>query len=210
MTDQRLRELERVAAAGAEALERRVRERLRAGRLDPVRLGLAALLGDPVARRVLGPEAPAPAEVTGDLVDALVLGDAAVQVRVAAAAARAALRVTAAAIPPTDLALAESAVLAAEAWVACPCEAHRAASLHHWCGHLDRRLVAPEVEAQLAAFMAAQVAGGKPGERGRLLGLALENAARALRPEELAGRIAPDLVPWALGEAEPQAPVKGG
>ena len=201
MADERLRSLERAGGGGPEARARRVRERLRAGQLDPERLALAALLGDDAARAALHGAAPAPVELLDDLIEVLVLADAAVQVRVGAAAARAALAVHAPTIRATDLALAEAALAAAEAWVACPCEAHRAQAVQHWLAHLDGEPLSGEVEAQVAAFLAAQLA-GSPGGRAAALERLLRSAARALEVDGpgLVRRIAPGLVAWALGE----------
>ena len=63
MTDERVRRAERALGAGAaEAEERLLRERLRAGQLDPLRLRLAAFLGHGAAR-ALDPAAPRPPEL---------------------------------------------------------------------------------------------------------------------------------------------------
>lgn len=60
MADDRLRELERAAASGddPEAVAALLRQRARAGDLEPNRLELAAFLGDPPAQRVLGNQTP--------------------------------------------------------------------------------------------------------------------------------------------------------
>ncbi len=62
--DERLRALERAAAAGGEQDRARwLAERVRTGELPAARLVLAAHTGDPAARAALGPEAPAHLEL---------------------------------------------------------------------------------------------------------------------------------------------------
>lgn len=199
MVDRRLRSLEREAGDDPAGRARRARERLRAGLLDPDRVALLALLGDGAARAALGEVAPAPVELLDDLIETLVLAGVPLQVRVGATAAREAL--AAHSIEPAALARAEAALSAAEAWLDCPCEAHRSAAARHWIEHLDGEPLTGPVEAQVAAFLAAQQA-GSPATRAQGLERLLRHAARALELDGpgLARRLAERLGGWALGE----------
>lgn len=63
MADDRLRSLERAAAGGdLDAITALLSQRVRAGDLEHTRLELAAFLGDPLARRILGDRTPDPPE----------------------------------------------------------------------------------------------------------------------------------------------------
>ncbi|MCO5169417.1 MAG: hypothetical protein M9894_23990 [Planctomycetes bacterium] len=124
MADTTRRDLERRARQGdPTAAARALSARVRAGALTDERLRLAALVGDAAARLALGPAAPAePADADGLAAALQGFGVEAV-VRATVAATRA---VTAVADPRAgwDLARARRAMDAAEAWLACPCDAH--------------------------------------------------------------------------------------
>jgi len=113
MADARLRRLERRAPPVERG--RLLRERLRAGRLDPDRLSLAAYLGDRVASETLGADAPVPSADLREWVALLAPWGKEACVRAAVAAARRA-------VGPSP------ALAAAEAWLACPCPGHRRAA----------------------------------------------------------------------------------
>ncbi|MCO5172530.1 MAG: hypothetical protein M9894_40050 [Planctomycetes bacterium] len=132
MADTRLRRLERAAAQGD--LDARVRllcERLRSGELDEERVRLAAYLGDPAARLLLGPKAPdlPVIRARGGLelnqrrwITGLRAYGKEWLVRAAVAIARA--RFTAWDRWDEADERPRRALAAAEAWLACPCEAH--------------------------------------------------------------------------------------
>lgn len=118
------RDLERRARQGDSTAEAAALvRRLRAGELDEDRLRVAALVGDPAARLALGRGAPAiPAHAHG-LARALQAFGSDVVIRATISAVRA---MSAIADPRAgwDLRRARAAIAAAEAWLACPCEAH--------------------------------------------------------------------------------------
>jgi hypothetical protein len=134
--DEDLRALERAdGAGGVEARARALAARRRAGRLDEARLAAAAALGDPAARAVVGgvvggamdgagpPDPIAWLEGLPEGTEGTVWDEA--WLRAALAGAEHAL----AAAPPSDAAPGPRRCLeVADAFVACPCEAHAAAA----------------------------------------------------------------------------------
>lgn len=123
MPDSIRRDLERRARQGDSTAEAAALvRRLRAGDIDEERLRLAALLDDPAARLVLGRDAPrVPPHAHGVARELQAFGDVVV-IRATVTAVRA---MNATADPLTwNLARARAAIDVAEAWLACPCEAH--------------------------------------------------------------------------------------
>ncbi|RMG09324.1 MAG: hypothetical protein D6731_19965 [Planctomycetota bacterium] len=134
MADARERSWERCAAAGDElAAVRWAVERLRRGALDPRRLRLAARLGDPLARRLVGGGAPPPPDLEA-LLRSLGRWDGTPWGRAAVAAAEAALphwepraRVARKRSSARERAAARGYLDAARAFLACPCPRHEGA-----------------------------------------------------------------------------------
>lgn len=115
---------------------RHLSARLRAGRVDPIRLALAAECGHAAARAALGRTPPAP--------DGRSLRDLATRVERAAddeARVRATMTLAhallAAASDQVARAAAERALAATEEWLRCPCPGHLGLALRGW-GALDR------------------------------------------------------------------------
>jgi len=131
VADERLRELERAAARGEPASRARLlRERVRLGEGEPGRLRLAAaLLGEPCDGRPAPPPEPSIFAWVRSLGQggsrAAAWGRIAPEagLRAAVAAARAALPVW----EPAGGGGPRRAIEAAEAWLCCPCAAHRRA-----------------------------------------------------------------------------------
>lgn len=207
MADAELRELERAfAASGAVDDEARLLQALvRAGRLDPERVRLAATLGDEAARRV-SPVEPAPS--LRAWIDRAVsshwpvaaagtpLGWQ-VAVRLALAAAHA-LR---ASLSPFG-AGSDEALRAAEDWCLCPCLAcaRRAAEQ---TGDLPGLTWAYDVAAWLAAGGGVDRRSLRPADLSTPLAEVCGAWARDLGGADRAqARLMAELVPWALGRGD--------
>lgn len=123
MSDSRLRELERQAAAGdVQARARLLAERVRVGDLAPDRLQLAAYLGDPQARQALGEQAPAQVEQLSTWSEGLEQWGRDTLIRAALAAARLGLGVWRARYPADDHL--PRGLESVERWVADPTPDH--------------------------------------------------------------------------------------
>lgn len=216
MADARLRALQRQAALGEpQARVLLLRARLRAGELDWEGVELAAYLGDAEARSLSGQQPPAGASLR-EWVKGLPTLEA--TSRAAIAAARAALGCWVS-FSPED-ARPTLGIAAAEAWVRCPCREHALEA-----GTSVR-------DCQAASFLAAAVAADKAYGPERDRAWAAEAAANAASeaaacaantawwaPEQAAlqasyalndvravqDAIRSELLPWALGRADPLA-----
>jgi hypothetical protein len=213
MADEGMRRLERLAGAGdPEAQARYLRERVRLGELPAERLGLLALLGDPLAARALGrepPEAPLPPKEWARQLEPL---GPEVLVRVAVGLARAVQR--------REEAYSLRAIRAAEAWALSPDSARAfaagqaadAIAARRWA--IDDRLHA-SVEAAEAAARVAQFATLPVGppfpphmDAPHWLGICAASALRAAPgpgAEETHARLREEVFPWALGQGDPIA-----
>lgn len=214
MADERLRRLERAAADDPEARVQWLKARVRLGDLTPLRLWLAAHLGEPAAVGALGHDDP-PASFR-DWVLILTGGGKETCVRAALAAARLA------AIGGS----AGEALDAVEAWVECPCRDHARAA-----GAAARRLWATPVlgeGARVAAWAASaaselhltRAAGAAAGAILRLPGPPRDHPdyseALFLPPDVLTPReeealraaLAAALVPWLLASRDPLPPTE--
>lgn len=132
MGDEQLRRGERRwRASGAPEDEARyLRERLRAGRIDLVRLALAAECGHPGARQALGRRLDVALEpLRGLAARAERAGDDEARARAAVALAHALLGAAAA---PLARSLAEAALVTTEEWLRCPCPPHLGHALRAW------------------------------------------------------------------------------
>jgi hypothetical protein len=210
--DEDLRELEREAQRGdPEARLRLLAAWRRAGRVDEERLNFAARLGDPVARMLLGTDAPAEEDLMGWLESVREHEPpwaVEVALRAAVTGARASLPVFERERPEDRGA--RQCVEAAEAFVTCPCTEHaaKARSASGWQGRAasDRSRRAshlPESDAsraERAAVHAAQAAGfdQRDGRAFVTSVLAFQNASGAAPPQvHDAARAA--LARWLLG-----------
>lgn len=219
MGDTRLREMERRwRESGATADEAAfLRERVRAGEVDPARLLLLAHCGHPAARVAAGVSAPAPMDLIGFASGLAPWGREACA-RAARAMALAALAATRADPPgaPGARAAAEAALGTLEAWLLCPCEEHAvearrsgAAAMAAARSTSERTgAAAPVGFAAGAAILVLEAAEPGPGEtRGGpayWAGEAARFAAVALgdeaaRTQALVAARA-DLMEWALGD----------
>ncbi|MCO5165297.1 MAG: hypothetical protein M9894_02880 [Planctomycetes bacterium] len=194
MGDAELRAREREAAGDPDPTSagRLLAARVRAGRLAPERLAVAAALGDPAALAATGvPEGPA-SRTLDDVVAAAAAHDAASAVR--------AIVLGVARLAPEDPdPISQGRLEAARAWTDCPCPRHAEEA---------RRLSAvPEfalglrgsyVEAALRAAEAASLAGAGHDARD-FLGVALR-PLREGAPDAaaLAAAVREDLVAWVL------------
>lgn len=155
--DEQLRRGERRwRASGAPEDEvRHLRQGLRAGRVDLVRLALAAECGHAAARAALE-RAPRPPGDLDDLVGRVArAADDEARVRAAAALAQAALG---GAGPPAERRAAERALCAADEWLRCPCPAHLGQALRDFSA-LAGRVAPPRTAEPLAALLRLAVAG---------------------------------------------------
>lgn len=136
MADEQLRRGERRwrATGSPDDEARHLRERMRAGRVDLVRLALAAECGHPAARVALGRRPGTDEPLRGLVARAERAGDDEARVRAAVALAHALLG---AADGAQLRALAEAALSSTEDWIRCPCPAHMLHALKAW------RAVAP-------------------------------------------------------------------
>ncbi|MCO5168778.1 MAG: hypothetical protein M9894_20760 [Planctomycetes bacterium] len=156
--DEQLRRGERRwrASGSPEDEARHLRDRLRAGRVDLVRLALAAECGHAPARVALA-RAPRPPADLDDL--ARRVGRAAddeARVRAAAALAQAALG---AAGEAADRRSAERALCAADDWLRCPCPAHLRQAVRDFSA-LAGRVAPPRDDASpCASLLSLAVAG---------------------------------------------------
>ncbi len=190
MPDSIRRDLERRARQGDSTAEAAALvRRLRAGDLDEERLRLAALVGDPAARLALGRDAPAVPPTPAALARALRAFGAEALVRATVVAARA----MAATADPRfwDLSRARAAITAAEAWLACPCDAHlEAARDVGQTGDEDPS------DAELAPAWAVV---GPDGTRLFAAEVALGCTASEVGDESMRAGLRRALVTWALG-----------
>lgn len=188
MADSTRRELERRARQGDRgAAVAALAQRLRAGEVDHDALRLAALLGDPAACALLGPDAPPAPPTAHDLARALQGFDPGVAIRATITATRA----TSATADPRhgwDLARARAAVDAAEAWLRCPCRPHLDRA--HDVGRTGDEDAA---DAELAPAWAVI---GPEGTRRFATEVALACAAAELGEEALRRALRRALVPW--------------
>ncbi len=226
MSDALLRELERrwVRSGSAQDGEAFLRAALRAGRLAPERLALAAHLGDPSAR-ALAPEATSPPSAAGEPLARWVEGVASYGL---AAARRAGLAVVRLALPEWERHSAYLAprwravtargrpridprpgelVRALEGWLLAPEDAARAEALRRARGEAAEvillRTSSVRGRAALDAVRALLLAAD--GE----CGPATRAAEDLLYPDPAArvrAALAREVVPWALGLADPLAP----
>lgn len=216
MPDARLRELERRwRETGAEEDEvALLTERLRAGLLDPARARLAALLGCPRAGRAMG-------TVRGDRslpALAVHLGhDGPVTL---ARAVIAAARATSWAwdderAPPGAPARFERALVAAEVWAVCPCDAHEDVAVREGrsaiplagLGALDHDPAAraPWALAGELACSAAELPSlyDEDDPAGFVTLSGLDEAASLVGADALRRALRAELVPWLLGHDDP-------
>jgi hypothetical protein len=188
--DSERRNLERLAAQGdPDAAVAAIVARLRAGEVDEARVRLAALLGDPAARKLLGPLAPPVPANARELARALGASGAETLVRATLVAARA---MAATADPRTwNLSRALAAMKAADDWLRCPCPEHVEAA----------RRVAGEgdVDPSGSELAPAWVVIGPDGTRLLAAEWALACAASEIDDEPVRWALRRELVPWALG-----------
>lgn len=214
MSDERLRELERRWQESGALADRAdyLREQVRFGELEAERLRLAWFLGAPAAALALEttPAPPAPPEI-GAWVEAVgTCGLEALRRLAIAAADHAARLSTSSGIPPRALSAAERQVLA-------PSEEHERAALREAAALRelpDFPMRTPSDVAQ-AAEQAARAAVASSSQQALSCALSAARAARAALdrwpalpsepPSErrLQAAIARELLPWALGEADP-------
>jgi hypothetical protein len=225
MADSRLRRLERLADLGdLDARVRLLSARVRCGTLVRERVRLAAHLGDPAARRVLGIQGGASDGSNDGLTAADGLDERALSelrcwvrglrgwagggllvARAALAAARYALTVWAAA-RPTDL-RAQALVDAASEWACCPCPAHAhqvQAAQESWPvvdGVRGLRVFYAGYAARMAAETASVSASQNPARAHQAAHRAASGAvfaAKAVGPGRVRLAIQAELLPWAL------------
>jgi len=192
---------------GDEARARALRGRLRAGSLPAERLRLAAGLGDRAARLALDHHETVE-DTLADRIEALTFGlSKEATVRVALAAARAALRRWEA---ERGEAGPELVLQTVEAWLSCPCAHHadhvREAARVVWSGPTlvmgqpiqDDSPAPVEQAARAAATAGRVVTSAAPYDRAESVTAALF-AAEAAGERAVWGAIQAELLPWALG-----------
>lgn len=197
MSDERLRRAERAALASGGRLEDRaavLRERLRAGEVPVWGLRLAAFLGDEVAQAMLGEDAPG---VGRPPIAAWLAGlepwSPLVHLRAAVAAGRHALEHVGADWRSES---AEPGLLAVERWIVERTPARREETLA-WV----RRQPVEWVRLPLEA-----VRGPGGPRRKRTAAYSIRTAALYVRDDQaLIAAITAELLPWALGLADPVA-----
>jgi len=213
--DEALRKLARRAARGEPDAEvGLLLGRVRLGEVSPAGVGLAAYLGDRLARRA-APDAPAPPD--GEALEAFLGGleafGKATLVRAAVAMARAGLAAVAAARP--DDRGVRPALAAAAAWATAPTEARRVAArlagdAAYAAGEeLGIYCLEPELEgASWAAFAAAHAARAAGELRDEAVLEHVVEAGRCALDEEasdgearLAATVRGELLRWSLADA---------
>lgn len=228
MSDERLRQLERAAAAGdAEARAQLLLARWRAGQLPVERLRLAVYLGSEDAQRLLdalGDEAPETPELARGLGDGLYRWDVETCARAVVAAARCTDPVRGAAHAQRTDDAQESwyvprmlgvgaeqwtrALEAAERWIACPCDDCAGAA-----GETLRAILGARVSNHLdpsrgpgpAPLLACRIAalGAKNYRKGLDAGLAAAQVVEIAGEEQVFAACQRELIPWALGLGDP-------
>ncbi|MBX3466015.1 MAG: hypothetical protein KF878_03825 [Planctomycetes bacterium] len=195
MGDAELRRRERLATSDPDPATagRLLAARVRAGRLAPERLAVAAALGDPAALAAAGgEERAADAEVLDEVVAAAASAHLPSAVR--------ALVLAAQRLAPDDPdPISQGRLEAARAWTDCPCprhaeEARRLSSVPEFALGLRGSWV----EAALRVAEAASLAGAGHDARD-YLGVALRPLREGARdPARLAAAVRVDLITWAL------------
>lgn len=212
MADESLRRWERLAEAGdLEARARLLRERMRLGELPAERLGLLALLEDPLAAQALGQELPETRPSPKDWARMLAPLGPEVVVRVAVGLARAVLR--------RDEPYSLRAIRAAEAWVLnqdkaraeAAGQAADAIAARRWAieAHLHSSVEAAEAAARVAQFATLPV--GPPFTANMdapyWLGICARSAIRAAPggEDETRAALRQEVLPWVMGQGDPIA-----
>lgn len=223
--DERLRQLERQRlGADPAAAHRLLLERVRAGRIGPQRLRLAAYCGDPGARAILGAEAPDAPTAS----KAWFMGLAGFGKRVVVFTAILTGRLVEPAWERRGMWLGIEALRSAEQWYVCPCARHRrratdlardgkppipyttrtAGKIAESASHRDRSRSEEHTAARLgaqdasaAAWNAPEVFTSAPAEEVASL-VALCGLTQTPSPSQMRALVAARLGAWVLGESE--------
>lgn len=222
--DHRTRDLERCAQTGdvsAEVLL--LRRRVRAGELSPEGLSLAAFLGHPASRELLGHEAPEVPAGYQDWLERLRPRGPEVVMRVSVAAAGRVVPLLGSLLLTSDAEHPQPVLDAAAEALICPCLPHVRDVLHaaQRCEDARRRLDAVQLDRQREAAVSACTSLAQlfsdPDSAWEVMHHARLGAFAAAQPDPgadhdtlpgEAGRLIKDavraeVVPWALGYSDP-------